>query len=1253
MVKFGKTTQSEPSAASAAEAITAVGEDVVNAGGTVASKLYTFLEDKPRVSKAVQKYVISTPGGNPEESAINGPWHFRSLFVMEATVLNIAIVFFLLFFWVINRQTHLRPTKGTKIIRKSEDDRTSSDDSSSDEDHVEDDDSEAEDELKEKESSRRRRTRNRRRLSSMQQFLSYGIEEEDDDEGVESMSELEDPEEELKSFPWSRQLHDLVRVAKTFGYLNLQALTICAKSAEYVKFQKNTPIFDTESHDGTFYAVVSGSVEVTFYDFEAPDEMLTSASAAMSGENREPFKMIVGPDKPMTSFLSFFWGMTNHFPDNQDKAQSRKHPIRVSARALEDDTEVIRINPECFARILNDFPVDVFRIIGTVLNRLQRITVQTLVTTLGLRKDLLSPPRPIPQYEKELVSSPAWKKFQEAMGQQNFCDETDLIEQATHLIRMRLGITPEMDSESFALLRDSSELIVFDGAQTLIEPGTKHESCYLLLQGSMEVGIGVPTGENEMSFHRHQMIYPGALLGEHECFTGEVSLMVIRSVPGKESVNCVLLKIPRKVYITLNVRYPKAMGRTLDSLLHQVSPPLFLLQWTSEWLNVKAAGNVAQKGAKCDSLYVVLNGRLRARKRDAASKQKTQEEYGRGKVVGEIGLLTGATWPFDVYAIRHSEIARVPVQTLLTIIHAYPKAGLNFARSVAMQIQNKASAPPRGIHPKVNPEQQIMPSYGLNLATIAVVPMDTTGINLDKFCATLTSGFNRIAPSKLVTKDSIRDKLGEKTYKYYNSAMHELRMVRRLADVEESNRLVVYQADPKFTWWTRLCIQQADCILLVVNSGRAPNAKRVEQSLAAAFESMDVRIDLVVVGENLQTNSPEGEDDEDFDLEQDEEMNVSDQLNNWSEQRKWISGHHLVRAPIGRYKQDFHRLCRRVTGRAVGLVLGAGGARGLAHLGVIKALKEAGVTIDLVGGTSQGAFVGALYARQPDDLKGVFGECRKMAQELASMKSRLLDLTLPMTSVFSGVMFNRGIRKRLGKIRIQDLVLNFFCISVDLQKQKEVVSRKGSLWKYVRASMSLTGYLPPIAEDGQLLVDGGYMNSVPADVMRFQMGARIVIAVDTNGELERDHYMWGNHLSGWWVLWNSLNPFSKTVRVPSMGDLSDMLLWVSSDQHRRNNKRLSDLYLVPPVGEYGTLEYDKMDIIVEKSYNHVKPIIDAWVKKNPWLITDGKRMPNKSPTPLQTTESLPASIPAATVPSVPIMTLSDESSSQSAPAATS
>ena len=74
-------------------------------------------------------------------------------------------------------------------------------------------------------------------------------------------------------------------------------------------------------------------------------------------------------------------------------------------------------------------------------------------------------------------------------------------------------------------------------------------------------------------------------------------------------------------------------------------------------------------------------------------------------------------------------------------------------------------------------------------------------------------------------------------------------------------------------------------------------------------------------------------------------------------------------------------------------------------------------------------------------------------------------------------------------------MLNFFCVSVDLQKQTTVVHTKGLLWKYVRASMTLAGYLPPIAEDDSLLVDGGYLNAVPADIMKYRMGARTVISV--------------------------------------------------------------------------------------------------------------------------------------------------------------
>jgi len=161
-----------------------------------------------------------------------------------------------------------------------------------------------------------------------------------------------------------------------------------------------------------------------------------------------------------------------------------------------------------------------------------------------------------------------------------------------------------------------------------------------------------------------------------------------------------------------------------------------------------------------------------------------------------------------------------------------------------------------------------------------------------------------------------------------------------------------------------------------------------------------------------------------------------------------------------------------------------------------------------------------------------------------------------------------------------------------------MVHTKGLAWKYVRASMTLTGYLPPISEDNRLLVDGGYMNVVPADVMA-DMGAKKIIAVDVSKEDKTVFYEYGTELSGLWLLWNSWNPFVQTVKVPSMGDINERLSWVSSESAKKVIiKNKVDLFLRPPVGHIGTLEFDKIDEIVKIGYEYAKPLVEEWAKEN-------------------------------------------------------
>ena len=153
----------------------------------------------------------------------------------------------------------------------------------------------------------------------------------------------------------------------------------------------------------------------------------------------------------------------------------------------------------------------------------------------------------------------------------------------------------------------------------------------------------------------------------------------------------------------------------------------------------------------------------------------------------------------------------------------------------------------------------------------------------------------------------------------------------------------------------------------------------------------------------------------------------------------------------------------------VGLTLGGGGARGLAHVGTYEALSG-WCTRRRCRGTSQGAFIGALIAmiHDPRDVSRTRHELvrlsRKFAEEMSSNYAKIKDLTFPITSYFHGEVFNAGIMRHFGDIRIEDLWLDYFCISTDLTDSREVVHNSGMLWKYVRASMTLGPYLAPICE---------------------------------------------------------------------------------------------------------------------------------------------------------------------------------------------
>jgi len=180
----------------------------------------------------------------------------------------------------------------------------------------------------------------------------------------------------------------------------------------------------------------------------------------------------------------------------------------------------------------------------------------------------------------------------------------------------------------------------------------------------------------------------------------------------------------------------------------------------------------------------------------------------------------------------------------------------------------------------------------------------------------------------------------------------------------------------------------------------------------------------------------------------------------------------------------------------IGLALSGGSARGLAHIGVLKALEEESIPIDLISGTSVGALVGACYARERN---------ARALEEIASGIDwkKLVHLTdLNLIVLWKGFVQGQKVKSFLhsilGDVKFENLAIPLAVVATDIDSMEEIIITEGSVIEAVRASISLPAIFTPVKWENRFLVDGGVVNPLPADVVR-NMGAEIVIAVNVLG----------------------------------------------------------------------------------------------------------------------------------------------------------
>ncbi|WUR04633.1 lysophospholipase (NTE1) [Vairimorpha necatrix] len=317
--------------------------------------------------------------------------------------------------------------------------------------------------------------------------------------------------------------------------------------------------------------------------------------------------------------------------------------------------------------------------------------------------------------------------------------------------------------------------------------------------------------------------------------------------------------------------------------------------------------------------------------------------------------------------------------------------------------------------------------------------------------------------------------------------------------------------------------------------------------------------------------------------------NIKNRNNILEKYNKW---HHVLSPSktILFSSKDYERLGRYLMDKRIGLVLSGGGARGIAHIGVIQALEEEGIPIDIIGGSSMGALIGALYCKECDN-GFVFVKAKKFCSAANSLWKILLDLTFPLISLFRGDALNRQLKKIFKNDLIQNLWLEYFCITTNLFTNEEEVHTTGLAWKYIRASMGLCGYVPPVVDPKGFLVDGGYLNNVPADIM-MNMNVSKIIAVDVGTIEDNDYDEHDESFNGFVGL---VHKFLGVRKYITMSEIQYRLSFLSSEKKLKALEKNNQVFVLrPALDNIHTMDFKKFDEIVASGFSSAKEIIKKW-----------------------------------------------------------
>ncbi len=703
------------------------------------------------------------------------------------------------------------------------------------------------------------------------------------------------------------------------------------------------------------------------------------------------------------------------------------------------------------------------------------------------------------------------------------------------------GDTP--DHVIAGAIRERGTARRLDAGDTLCEAGQRSDRAFVVLDGCLEALVGdVVVAERG----------PGSVIGEVAALVGGARTATLRAVgpAAVAEVESAVLhdildeagaEVERALFAQARDRTDRARVVSLLQEQFEVSDPdaVRAVADRATWRRVDAGDDLFRVGDPSDSAFLLLTGRMEARTDD----DRLLRHVVRGDIVGEFGLIEDRPRSATVRAVRDCFLAKLDADDFQRISVSHPSVASALVRRVLDQAAGVRPLRHRG-------------------RVIAVA--DLTGATGDggahaEFAAALSPLSSTLALAPALVDEAIgRPGIAQSE----PGGVGEVRLNELLHELEqEHDQLFVDLGGGLGSPWAQRALRSADLVVALVPptaSSSVIDEVRRARTLAPA-----VTVWAAVV-HPADVDRPTGSGP------------LADRL-----------GVDRLLHLRGRTEAEMGRVARLAAGRGVGVVLSGGGGRGHAHLGVLEALEDLGVPIDTIVGTSMGSVIAGAHAQ------GLSAEDRRPV--VAEQMKGLLDYTLPVVSLLAGKRISQRIEDRFGGWDVRDCWIPFACVSTSLTRSVSREHRDGDLGRSIRASIAIPGVLPPVPDDGELLIDGGVLDNLPVGLLLDDPSVDTVIASDVappKGPSAKVDY--GTSVSGPGALFARLR--GKGAGYPGIVStlLRSTLISSTRDRDRYVADGVIDCYLDLDLRGVGLMDFDAVDGTATRGRELAQPRLEEW-----------------------------------------------------------